>query len=63
MKLTIKKRAVKKFLKGYPLIQEEDLVQMKKTTEWVELIDQQGKFLGKGYLGKQRDWLGTQSKG
>ncbi|MFP3775915.1 class I SAM-dependent rRNA methyltransferase [Enterococcus mundtii] len=58
MKLTIKKRAVKKFLKGYPLIQEEDLVQMKKTTEWVELIDQQGKFLGKGYLGKQNKGIG-----
>ncbi|WP_206859087.1 class I SAM-dependent rRNA methyltransferase [Candidatus Enterococcus mangumiae] len=58
MKLTIKKRAVKKFLKGYPLIQEEDLVQVKRTTEWVELVDQQGKFIGKGYLGKQNKGIG-----
>ncbi|OTP12365.1 SAM-dependent methyltransferase [Enterococcus sp. 10A9_DIV0425] len=59
MKINIKKRASTKFKKGYPLIQQEDLVQAKIiTTDWVELVDPQGNFLGKGYLGKQNKGIG-----
>ncbi|WP_165004629.1 MULTISPECIES: class I SAM-dependent rRNA methyltransferase [unclassified Enterococcus] len=59
MKVQVKKRAGSRLKKGYPLIQEEDLVQpQKETTEWVELTDQQGHFLAKGYLGKQNKGIG-----
>lgn len=59
MKVQIKKKAGNRIKKGYPLIQKEDLAQnCGETTEWIELVDQQGNFLAKGYLGKQNKGIG-----
>lgn len=59
MKIKVKKRASAQFRKGYPLIQKEDLVDTQMdTTEWIDLVDQQNKFVAKGYLGKQNKGIG-----
>lgn len=59
MKVQIKKKAGNRIKKGYPLIQKEDLAQnCGEITEWIELVDQQGNFLAKGYLGKQNKGIG-----
>lgn len=59
MKVQIKKKAGNRIKKGYPLIQKEDLAQnCGETTEWIELVYQQGNFLAKGYLGKQNKGIG-----
>ncbi|MGN8983324.1 class I SAM-dependent rRNA methyltransferase [Enterococcus villorum] len=59
MKVYVKKKAENRIKNGYPLIQKEDLIDSQiETTQWVELVDQQGKFLGKGYLGKQNKGIG-----
>ncbi len=59
MNIQLKKKAGNRIKKGYPLIQKEDLVQTyDKTTEWIELVDPQGDFLAKGYLGKQNKGIG-----
>jgi 23S rRNA (cytosine1962-C5)-methyltransferase len=59
MKVQVKKRAASRFKKAYPLVQEEDLVKAAPTTEeWIEFTDQNGQFVGKGYLGKQNKGIG-----
>jgi 23S rRNA (cytosine1962-C5)-methyltransferase len=59
MKVQVKKRAASRFRKAYPLVQEEDLVKKAPTTEeWIEFTDQNGQFVGKGYLGKQNKGIG-----
>lgn len=58
MKIQITPLGSKKIKQGYPLIQLEDLVKMEATQEWVELTNQQGAYLGTGYLGKQNKGMG-----
>lgn len=59
MKVQVKKKAGNRMKSGYPLIQKEDLVDSQiKTTQWIELVDEQEKFLAKGYLGKQNKGIG-----
>lgn len=58
MKIQITPLASKKIKQGYPLIQSEDLVKPVTTNEWVELVTQQGEYLGTGYLGQQNKGLG-----
>lgn len=58
MVIKVKKSAVKKFRRGYPLIQEEDLQSVPETNQWVEFCDQEGKYLATGYLGEQNKGIG-----
>lgn len=58
MVIKVKKSAVKKFRRGYPLIQAEDLLELPQTTEWVEFCDQAGHYLATGYLGEQNKGIG-----
>lgn len=58
MVIKVKKSAVKKFRRGYPLIQEEDLLSVPQTKEWVEFCDQAGNYLATGYLGEQNKGIG-----
>lgn len=58
MKIQITPIGSKKIKQGYPLIQQEDLVKMALSQEWVELTTQQGEYLGTGYLGKQNKGIG-----
>lgn len=58
MVLKVKKSAEKKFRKGYPLIQEEDLFDFPKTRQWVEFCDHTGVYLATGYLGSQNKGVG-----
>ncbi|MCG6528133.1 hypothetical protein K6U28_17380, partial [Vibrio parahaemolyticus] len=58
MKMNLSKKGIKKFHKKNPLIQEDDLLQVKDTQEWVSFVDSQGKIVGTGYLGKQNKGIG-----
>lgn len=53
MNVTLRKKR-----RHYPLIQEADLAAPVTTTDWVNFVDSQGNFLGKGYLGKQNKGVG-----
>lgn len=61
MKIKVTDQAKKKIRGGYPLVQQEDLLQEKYSDshdQWVEFVDPQGTFLAKGYLGKQNKGIG-----
>lgn len=58
MKMNLSKKGIKKFHKKNPLIQEDDLLQVKDTQDWVSFVDSQGKIVGTGYLGKQNKGIG-----
>lgn len=58
MKMNLSKKGIKKFHKKKPLIQEDDLLQVKDTQDWVSFVDSQGKIVGTGYLGKQNKGIG-----
>ena len=52
-----KQKGIKNSIKN-PLIQEDDLLQVKDTQDWVSFVDSQGKIVGTGYLGKQNKGIG-----
>jgi len=58
MNIKVTQQAAKKIKKGYPLIQEEDLVQKIETNEWVTFTDSKGTYLAQGYLGRQNKGIG-----
>lgn len=60
MKLTVKKKAEKKLKQGYPLIQEEDLVNVPTNypVDWVTFINASGTYIATGYLAKQNKGIG-----
>ena len=58
MKMNLSKKGIKKFHKKNPLLQEDDLLQVKDTQDWVSFVDSQGKIVGTGYLGKQNKGIG-----
>lgn len=61
MKIKVTDQAKKKIRGGYPLVQQEDLLQEKYSDshdQWVDFVDPQGTFLAKGYLGKQNKSIG-----
>lgn len=66
--LTVKKEFVNKYKKGYPLILEEALENikvLKDEGEIITLMDEKKTFLGKGYYGKQNKgcgWVLSNSK-
>ena len=57
MKMNLSKKESKNSIKN-PLIQEDDLLQVKDTQDWVSFVDSQGKIVGTGYLGKQNKGIG-----
>ncbi|WLV25021.1 class I SAM-dependent rRNA methyltransferase [Aciduricibacillus chroicocephali] len=66
--LQAEKKATARFVKGYPLI-EKDTVRneskLKEEGSIIQLIDSEGKFLGKGYYGIQNKgigWILTQNQ-
>lgn len=60
MKLTVKKKSGKKMKQGYPLIQEDDLVEVPVNypTDWVSFVDESGTYIATGYLAKQNKGIG-----
>lgn len=58
MNITVTKKGQKKIAKKVPLIQAEDLITVPTTKEWLRFVDEQGRFLGKGYLGRQNKGVG-----
>ncbi|MBO0439489.1 class I SAM-dependent rRNA methyltransferase [Candidatus Enterococcus ikei] len=60
MDIKVTKKSEKKFKAGYPLIQKEDLMEVPNTfpKEWVNVIDNQGRFIASGYLGEQNKGIG-----
>lgn len=60
-KIKIKPNTSKRIKQGYPLINSQDLVNandLKSEKVWVEFVDQNNQFLGKGYLGPQNKGAG-----
>lgn len=63
IKVKVKSGYVKNFQAGYPLIPEDALVNVKDLLDEgsiIELVDENNRFLGKGYYGKQnkgRGWI------
>lgn len=63
IKLKVKSTFVKNIKAGYPLITEDAVINLKDVQEEgaiIELVDDQHRFLGKGYYGKQnkgRGWI------
>lgn len=54
--LKVKSKFIGKFKEGYPLIFKEAIINMTDVTEEgsiVKLVDEENKFIGKGYYGKQ----------
>ncbi len=68
IKLKVKSGYVKNFKAGYPLITEEAILNVKDMViegSVIELVDENNRFLGKGYYGKQnkgRGWILTRNK-
>ena len=68
VKLKVKSAFVKSMKSGFPLIKKEAILNMndlEKEGSLIELIDDKGMFLGKGYYGKQNKgigWVLTQQK-
>lgn len=68
MKVKVKSSFVKRFESGYPLISEESLQKLNGDIAegtLIEVINDQNKFLGKGYYGKQnkgRGWILTRNQ-
>lgn len=60
MKIKVNRTAEKKFKKGYPLIQAEDLEDKLSVLpkEWLQFIDSKNKEIAFGYLGEQNKGLG-----
>lgn len=60
LKIELTKKAQKKCLAGYPLIQPEDVVQLPKPLPktWVQFVDAQKQWLATGYLGQQNKGIG-----
>lgn len=60
MKIQVTTKAEKKFKRGYPLIQQEDLVQVPKPlpSDWVTFVDRKGQAIAEGYLGEQNKGIG-----
>lgn len=66
--LKVKSKFVKSYQAGYPLILKEAIHNMDSLTKegmLVQLVDEKGQFLGKGYYGKQNKgygWILTHNK-
>ena len=66
IKLKVKSTFAKNIKAGYPLITEDAIINMKDVKEEgtiIELFDDNNRFLGKGYYGKQnkgRGWILSQ---
>lgn len=58
MEIKITQQAAKRLNHGYPLLQKEDLLDPIKENQWLTFVDQQGKFIAKGYLGLQNNGVG-----
>ena len=64
----VKSKFVKSYKAGYPLIFKDALVNMNALTEegdLVKLVDEENRFIGKGYYGKQNKgygWVLTQNE-
>ncbi|GGF19600.1 methyltransferase [Halobacillus andaensis] len=59
--IKIKNKKVKKFRKGYPLLNKSSLVEANKSLkegEIIEITDEKGSFIGKGYYGIQNKGVG-----
>lgn len=57
----VRSKGSQKIKKGYPLIQKDNLVNPNSLQEEgtiLKLVDEQGKFIGKGYFGKQNKGYG-----
>src|SRR5699024_9241728 len=44
--------------KGETLLHSDDLIDGILTNKWIDFVDEKGKFVGKGYLGKQNNGIG-----
>jgi 23S rRNA (cytosine1962-C5)-methyltransferase len=58
---TVKGKFVNKYKSGYPLISKEAILHMNEATEEgtiIRLVDEQNKFIAKGYFGKQNKGFG-----
>lgn len=58
VKAVLKKQTEKRIRNGYPLVHPEDLKQAAETEEWVDFTAENGRFIAKGYLGKQNKGAG-----
>lgn len=58
MNIYVNKKGMAKFRKRHPLIQKEDLQQVKATNQWVKFLDPQQHVLGVGYIGEQNKGIG-----
>ncbi|GAA3020591.1 class I SAM-dependent rRNA methyltransferase [Tetragenococcus solitarius] len=58
MEIKITQQAAKRLNHGYPLLQKEDLLEPIKENRWLTFVDQQRKFIAKGYLGLQNNGVG-----
>src|SRR5688572_21526811 len=59
--LTIKSKYVKELKNGSPLIQKDSVVNLsnlKHEGELIRLVDDQQRFIGRGYYGKQNKGIG-----
>lgn len=59
-KLKVKTLAANRLRKGYQALEEYDFIALEEFTEGelVEIVDQNNKFIGKGYLGKENRTMG-----
>lgn len=68
IKLKVKSSFAKNMKEGYPLITEDAIINMKDVKDEgtiIELVDDQHRFIGKGYYGKQnkgRGWILSQNQ-
>jgi 23S rRNA (cytosine1962-C5)-methyltransferase len=61
VKLKVNSKAVKSMKAGYPLIKKESILNIRDLQEEgtiLELVDEKGSFLGKGYYGQQNKGIG-----
>ncbi|KAB7705321.1 RlmI/RlmK family 23S rRNA methyltransferase [Bacillus aerolatus] len=61
VRLKVKPAYAKKMKAGYPLIAEDAIMnkkELKVEGTFIELVDEQGQFIGQGYYGKQNKGLG-----
>jgi 23S rRNA (cytosine1962-C5)-methyltransferase len=60
IKIKVKKKYKEKLIKGYPLIQKDALINNMINQEGniIKLIDENNKFIAKGYYGKQNKGIG-----
>ncbi len=58
MEIKITQQAAKRVQNGYPLLQEDDLLDQIQENQWVDFVNKEGKRIAKGYLGVQNNGVG-----